>query len=188
MERAKERTVHSTAKGQEWRKREEKQKLGPQRNSRPPRWIFASLSPLFLCPSKLIPPPHPMDSPVLSQLFRQLFRHPPCRSLKTPSPLSSHRAECLRQSGHSRQQCRPFLSRRTTSKRKKGDSELHWVRRNDYPHDIEKGLMTYPLVTAKGLRRRRERPREVQMLTREFVDGMKNTPNWNELWLIILSR
>lgn len=162
------------------KKREKKQKLGPQRklqNAAPSLMLFLSSPSAF--------PPHSpstfMDSPVLSQLFRQLFRHPPCRSLKTPSPLSTHRAECLRQSGHSRQQCRPFLSRRTAAKRKKGDSELHWVRRNDYPHDIGKALMTYPVVTAKDLRRRKERPRKVQMLTREFIDGMKNTSNGNGL-------
>lgn len=114
----------------------------------------------------------PMDSPLLSQLFRQLFRHPACQSLRSSSPLPSRRTEWVR-FGHSRQQCRPFLSRRTAAKRKKGDSELHWVRRDDYPQDIEHGLMTYPVVTAKELRRRRERPRQVQMLTREFIDGMR---------------
>lgn len=111
-----------------------------------------------------------MDSPVLSQLFRQLFRHPACQSLRTPSPLSSRRADCLRFPGP-RQQYRPFLSRRTANKRKKDDNEYHWVRRDDYPQDIEHGLLTYPLVTAKELRRRRERPRHVKMLTREFIDG-----------------
>lgn len=117
-----------------------------------------------------------MDSPLLGQLFRQLFRqHPACRSLRS-SPslprLSTRRTEWPSLVGHSRQQSRPFLSRRTAAKRKKGDSELHWVRRDDYPQDIEHGLMTYPLVTAKELRRRRERPRQVQMLTREFIDGI----------------
>ena len=34
-------------------------------------------------------------------------------------------------------------------------------------------MKTYPLVTAKDLRNRRERPRQVKMLTREFIDGRK---------------
>lgn len=114
-----------------------------------------------------------MDSPVLSQLFRQLFTHPACQSLRSSPPLPCRRAPWPRLSDHSRRQCRPFLSRRTAAKRKKGESELHWVRRDDYPQDIEQGLMTYPLVTAKELRRRRERPRQVQMLTREFIDGIR---------------
>lgn len=40
--------------------------------------------------------------------------------------------------------------------------------------------MTYPLVTAKELRRRRERPRQVKMLTREFTDGMRRQLEWND--------
>ena len=50
---------------------------------------------------------------------------------------------------------------------------MTWHRRGDYPKDIEEELKTYPLVTAKDLRNRRERPRQVKMLTREFIDGRK---------------
>lgn len=32
-------------------------------------------------------------------------------------------------------------------------------------------LETYPMVTAKDLRHRRERPKQVKMWTREFIDG-----------------
>lgn len=46
-----------------------------------------------------------------------------------------------------------------------------WTKRGDYPRDITEELRTYPLVTAKELRNRRERPRQVKMLTREFIEG-----------------
>jgi transposase len=48
---------------------------------------------------------------------------------------------------------------------------LNWTKRGDYPKNIDEELKTYPLVTAKELRHRRDRPRQVQMLTREFIDG-----------------
>lgn len=48
---------------------------------------------------------------------------------------------------------------------------MTWNRRGDYPKDIDEELRTYPLVTARDLRRRKDRPRQVKMLTREFIDG-----------------
>lgn len=122
-------------------------------------------------------PALPMDSPVLNQLFRQLFRHPACQSLRpSPSATSSSISGCraaagVRLSGPSRQQCRLFLTRRTPGKRKSPGDNLIWNRRGDYPKDIDEELRSYPLVTAKDLRTRRERPRQVKMLTREFIDG-----------------
>ena len=101
-----------------------------------------------------------MDSPVLTQLFRQLFRHPACQSLRKPPPSLSR-------------QTRTFLTRRTPSKRKSQDDGMLWTKRDDYPKNIDKELLTYPTVTAKDLRNRRERPRQVKMLTREFIDGRR---------------
>jgi hypothetical protein len=99
-----------------------------------------------------------MDSPVLNQLFRQLFRHPACQSLRRP-PSSLSR------------QTRTFLTRRTPGKRKPQDDAMLWTKRGDYPKNIEEEYKLYPTVTAKDLRNRRERPRQVKMLTREFIDG-----------------
>lgn len=99
-----------------------------------------------------------MDSPVLGQLFRQLFRHSACQSFRRyPSPVS--------------QQTRSFLTRRTATKRKSQLDSAIWRKRGHDPKNIDKEYESYPLVTAKDLRSRRERPREVKMLTREFVDG-----------------
>lgn len=98
-----------------------------------------------------------MDSPVLSQLFRQLFR-PACQSLRRP-PSSLSR------------QSRTFLTRRAPTKRKSQDDAMLWTKRGDVPKNIDKEYWSYPTVTAKDLRNRRERPRQVKMLTREFIDG-----------------
>lgn len=46
-----------------------------------------------------------------------------------------------------------------------------WTKRGDYPKNIDEEYWSYPTVTAKDLRNRRERPRQVKMLTREFIDG-----------------
>lgn len=101
-----------------------------------------------------------MDSPVLNQLFRQLFRHPACQTLRKPPPSLSR-------------QTRTFLTRRTahSPKRKSQDDGMLWTKRGDIPKNIDQEYLSYPTVTAKELRRRRERPRQVKMLTREFIDG-----------------
>lgn len=53
-----------------------------------------------------------------------------------------------------------------------------WTKRGDYPRDITEELRTYPLVTAKELRNRRERPRQVKMLTREFIEDSLYNPHY----------
>lgn len=101
-----------------------------------------------------------MDSPVLNQLFRQLFRHPACQSFRRPPPSLSR-------------QTRTFLTRRgpASPKRKSQDDAMLWTKRGDIPRNIDQEYLSYPTVTAKELRHRRERPRQVKMLTREFIDG-----------------
>jgi len=137
--------------------------------TRPSTGTLLHPSPPLLPPA---PPPdlrnRSMDSPALTQLFRQLFRHPSCKSLKSYSS-PSLRNDCVRLSGASRQS-RSFFTR-TPGKRKSADDGTHWTKRGDYPKDITEELQTYPLVTAKDLRHRRERPRQVKMFTREFIDG-----------------
>ena len=103
-----------------------------------------------------------MDSPMLNRLFRRIFRHPACQHLR---PVHSSLAPTRRT-----QQCRSFLTRR--GKRAGHDAETTWFKRGDYPRDISEELEVYPLVTAKELRHRRERPRQVKMTTREFIEGI----------------
>lgn len=119
------------------------------------------------------PSVYSMDSPLLNQLFRQLFKHRACQCSRTSS---------IRRLGGTRhgpspttvqhQQYRSFLSRRdTASKKNPSNDGTMWTKRDDYPRDLDQQLRTFPLVTAKELRSRRERPRQVKMLTREFIDG-----------------
>ncbi|KAJ5232476.1 hypothetical protein N7468_005432 [Penicillium chermesinum] len=105
-----------------------------------------------------------MDSPVLNRLFQRIFRHPTCQSFRRyPSPIS--------------QQTRSFLTRRSANRKSQADSSL-WRKRGHAPKDISKEYETYPTVTAKDLRSRRERPRKVKMLTREFVDDSLYNPHY----------
>ncbi|KAF9894371.1 hypothetical protein FE257_007874 [Aspergillus nanangensis] len=116
-----------------------------------------------------------MDSTVLNQLFRQLFRHPACQSLRSPSSLAGRQPNSLRLS---RQPCRPFLTRRSPAKRKNVDDGMLWNRRDENRKDIMEDWDSCPLVTAKELRHFRERPRQVKMLTREFIDDSLYNPHY----------
>ncbi|GAD94209.1 COG1565 domain protein [Paecilomyces variotii No. 5] len=119
-----------------------------------------------------------MDSQVLNQLFRQLFRHPACQSLRPQSSSALRRSDCVRLACRDHRQCRTFLTRRGQTKRRGTDDSMMWHKRDDYPKDITEELKTYPLVTAKDLRHQRERPRQVKMLTREFIDDSLYNPNY----------
>lgn len=112
-----------------------------------------------------------MDSPVVSHLFRQLFRHQATRSLSYSQPLRAQRSLQPCSCGH--QQSR-YASRKLGSRRKKEDEDdTIWRHRIDhFPKDMSQELRDYPLVTAVELRNRRERPRRVKMLTRDFIEGM----------------
>lgn len=111
-----------------------------------------------------------MDSPIVTQLFRQLFRqgHPACQSRRNLTNLASaiQRGRQLRQvralsSEHKR---RGALSA--------SEKERQWQQRsNVVPGDRSEDLGRFPTVTAKELRSYRERPRRVKMLMRDFIEG-----------------
>jgi hypothetical protein len=103
-----------------------------------------------------------MDSPIVAQLFRQLFAHRPCRS---------HSSLPFRIDNGRRPQARCFSSQRP---RAKNGNDSHWQQRTDiFPRDMSEEYTRYPMVTADELRGRRERPRRVKMLTRDFIEGMR---------------
>lgn len=111
-----------------------------------------------------------MDSPVLNQLFRQLFNHRACQCTRSTAV---RRLNGTRRGLQQYQQSRSFLSRREASSRQNATNDgTMWTKRDDYPRDLDQQLRTFPLVTAKDLRNRRERPRQVKMLTREFIEGV----------------
>ena len=74
---------------------------------------------------------------------------------------------------------------RTTPRMGEGETkrESRWQpRRNAFPHEREEEFQRYPLVTSDMLRSRRERPRRVRMLLRDFIEGSnpsRRTPREN---------
>ncbi|KAH8899232.1 DUF185-domain-containing protein [Thozetella sp. PMI_491] len=112
-----------------------------------------------------------MDSPAVTQLFRQLFRHPACPSRRNFVQL----ATTIR---HVRQlQQRSFATQRGGKSQEKNESD--WQQRtNVFPADKSEEYMKYPMVTAAELRGRRDRPRRVRMLMRDFVEDSLYNPNY----------
>jgi hypothetical protein len=104
-----------------------------------------------------------MDSPVVSQIFRQLFTSPArcCLRHYTPVSLSTHTTS--------------FSQRRTYALRrpeKEPGGSSRWQQRIDaFPKNMSKQLKEYPRVIATDLKHRTQRPRRVRMLTRDFIDG-----------------
>jgi hypothetical protein len=109
-----------------------------------------------------------MDSPIISRLFRQLFTHRPCRPCQS---LRSHSALPFRIQYGTRAQVRCVSGGRGGDAASKNES--HWQQRTDlFPLDMREEYSKYPMVTADQLRGRRERPKRVKMLTRDFIEGI----------------
>lgn len=109
-----------------------------------------------------------MDSPVVTQLFRQLFRHPhpACLARRNLTNLATalHRGRQLRTG------LRAFSSTRGAIT--KSEKERGWQKRTDVlPQAKFEEATRYPTVTARDLRNFKERPRRVRMLMRDFVEG-----------------
>ena len=119
-----------------------------------------------------------MDTPLLSTIFRQLFRHsagcqkrtiPASTALiaKTRDPTSSRSGNygypAERKGGQNRQlhsRARGTLGKREWQPRSSKASQ-----------DMSEEFKRYPLVTADMLSRKRERPKRVKMLVRDFIDS-----------------
>jgi hypothetical protein len=64
-------------------------------------------------------------------------------------------------------------SQRTDGPEESSRNESNWQQRTDvFPLDKSEEFNKYPMVTADQLRSRRERPRRVKMLTRDFIEGL----------------
>ena len=54
-----------------------------------------------------------------------------------------------------------------------GRQESHWQQRSEFfPQNKSKEFEKYPWVDADGLRSRKEPPRRVKMLVRDFIEGV----------------
>lgn len=104
-----------------------------------------------------------MDSPIATRLFRELFRTPArgCLQIRSRRPV-------------------PYLQTQVTSRRNyalhnredDGRGRSNWQQRLDhFPRDVSKELESYPRVTARDLKNRKQRPKRVKMYTRDFVEG-----------------
>ncbi|KAK8043674.1 hypothetical protein PG993_006104 [Apiospora rasikravindrae] len=111
-----------------------------------------------------------MDSPIVTQLFRQLFRHRGCNSQRNLVALSS----CIQHGRRVQQQKRSMAMRHTTrgAKPSQRTNESDWQQRTElFSHDMTEEYKAFPTVTANELRTRTERPRRVKMLMRDFVEA-----------------
>ncbi|KAJ4345684.1 uncharacterized protein N0V89_011819 [Didymosphaeria variabile] len=120
-----------------------------------------------------------MDSPQVTQLFRQLFSHRasqclvrgarPALAQAARTPQTQHRGKATK------------AAPRSTTRLGEGETkrESRWQpRRNAFPHERTEEFERYPLVTSDMLRSRRERPRRVKMLLRDFIEDSLYNPHY----------
>lgn len=110
-----------------------------------------------------------MDSPVVTQLFRQLFRspHPACLARRNLTNLATalHRGRQLTSGS-----VRALSSSRGVVNT--SEKERAWNRRSDVlTSEKVDEASKFPMVTARDLRGYKERPKRVKMLMRDFVEG-----------------
>ncbi|EGP87352.1 unnamed protein product [Zymoseptoria tritici ST99CH_1A5] len=110
-----------------------------------------------------------MDSPAVNRLFRRLAGHHFC-----------HHAHQAHRPLSTTQICRDNKYTRSGSRRDvKTTSESSWQQRTDhFPEDKRAEFQRYPSVTADALRARRERPRRVKMLMRDFIEDSLYNPHY----------
>lgn len=121
---------------------------------------------------------------LLTRLFRQLFRHraPTCQRRPHPSVTASTTRTATAIGQLSRQHRdsatrtlslhHPSRRRLHTSSAALLDPGAGWIPRDKLqPRDLTKEIAHFPLVTADQLAKRRERPKGVKMLVRDFIDG-----------------
>jgi hypothetical protein len=106
-----------------------------------------------------------MDSPIVTRLFRELFRHPACQSRRSLS-----RLKLASQYGPTTQR-RQYAVRKANPKEEKSNESRWQQRTNIYPEDRSDEFVTYPFLTAQNLRTRTQRPKKARMLLRDFIDG-----------------
>lgn len=133
-------------------------------------------------PPEADPPlPAAMDSPVVSRLFRQLFtHHPACPSRQNLARLATA-IHHVRRQRHGLGQ-RPY----STADRPRGAptnsarrNESNWQQRTMLlPEDRSEEFKRYPMVTSADLRGRKERPRRVKMLMRDFIEDSLYNPHY----------
>ncbi|KAK3694601.1 S-adenosyl-L-methionine-dependent methyltransferase [Podospora appendiculata] len=138
-----------------------------------------------------------MDSPIVTQLFRQLFRHhPACQaqsrrnlaalatSTSTTTTATIHHGHRLPSHSHHQRRSLSTPSGSGADRAARGSktvkkNESNWQQRTAlFPQDMTDEYKRYPMVTADELRGRKERPRRVKMLMRDFIEDSLYNPNY----------
>lgn len=108
-----------------------------------------------------------MDSALLAKLFQRLFSHQTC------SRVRSHSTNTLRNGSYTDRKRQYHKISKDDELNDDNRRETHWQQRTDlFPEDKSREFKRYPMVTAVDLRGRKERPKRVKMLTRDFIDGI----------------
>ncbi|KAH6619715.1 S-adenosyl-L-methionine-dependent methyltransferase [Chaetomium sp. MPI-SDFR-AT-0129] len=136
-----------------------------------------------------------MDSPIVTQIFRQLFRsHSACQSRRNLTTLATALQDVRRQrleqqqlrhplrNHHQKQpqQRRSYVSRgQVKSGAASSQFEKNWQPRSDvFQYDMSEEFQKYPMLTAMELRGRSDRPRRLKMLMRDFIEDSLYNPNY----------
>merc|ERR1711977_681318 len=121
----------------------------------------------------------PMDSPAINRLFRRLATHrfcqPPQYAATAVSTVSGQQVRSRSSTSTPTTYSKP----RAPERKPKTTSESSWQQRTDhFPLDKAEEFKRYPMVTADQLRGRRERPRRVKMLMRDFIEDSLYNPSY----------
>jgi len=106
-----------------------------------------------------------MESACLSKVFKTLFSHDVC------SRIGSRSIHSLSAQRRQRQHLRGISSQQRNNNTIR---DSNWQQRSEYfpPNKLQE-FEKYPWVTSNDLRERKQRPKRVRMLTREFIEGMQ---------------
>jgi hypothetical protein len=127
-----------------------------------------------------------MESPAVNGLFRRLATHRFCQQSRHLQPTIYHQQ--WRQNSSTAQSTAPKQKptprappppRERSRKDVKTTSESNWQQRTDaFPEDRGEEFKKYPTVTADALRTRKERPKRVKMLMRDFIEDSLYNPHY----------